>query len=113
MRTSTLFGAKSIGIFEIYGRPHGQGGRESSFSWFCADVLYGRPLTSNINSTATYKRFQTENLFCNTYLFEGKYTNGLMKNTQLFCAIPFLLKNWFRHFWKKKHIILIKSVKVH
>jgi len=60
MWTSALFGAKNIGFFEIYGVscPNGQGGLASTnilrtkgegvnFLRFCADVLYGRPLTPN------------------------------------------------------------------
>jgi len=56
MWTSALFNAKNIGFFEIYGMSararevepvqtfFGQGGGVN-FSRFCADVLYGRPLT--------------------------------------------------------------------
>jgi len=58
MRTSTLFGAKNVGVFEIYdvsGFPHGQGveglsqcghfsGKKGgvNFSRLFVDVLYGR-----------------------------------------------------------------------
>jgi len=63
MRTSALFGAKNFECFEIYivfaqtrGREVSQCGhfankREEervSFSRFCADVLYGRPLVANL-----------------------------------------------------------------
>jgi len=49
MRTSTtLFGAKNIGFFEIYGVSSQTRGREvepvRTRAWFCAYVFYGRPL---------------------------------------------------------------------
>jgi len=55
MWTSTLFGARSFGFFEIYGvsARAGEGGlsqyghfsdKRVNFPRFCADVLYGRPL---------------------------------------------------------------------
>jgi len=60
MRTSALFDAKNTGFFEIYGVSArirsegvesvriicGQGGGVN-FSRFCADVLYGLPLTNS------------------------------------------------------------------
>jgi len=62
MRTSSLFGAKHLEFFKIYGVSartreegfeavrtfFGQGGREGvNFSRFCADIFYGRPLTKS------------------------------------------------------------------
>jgi len=56
MRTYALFGSKNFGFFEITGvsaRTRGKGvepvrtkGEGVNFSRFCADVFYGRPLTS-------------------------------------------------------------------
>jgi len=70
MRTSAIFGAK-LRIFGIYMVcPHGQGGRggrvepmrkfceqggrKGLFLRFCADVLYGRPLSFNDLSSLTF-----------------------------------------------------------
>jgi len=61
MRTSAFFGAKYVGFFEIYGvsariteRGLSQCGHFANkvegrvnFSRFCADILYGRPLSAN------------------------------------------------------------------
>jgi len=57
MRTSALFGAKNLRLFEIFSvsaRTKGQGvqpvrtfcgqGGRGKFLWFCAEVFYGRPL---------------------------------------------------------------------
>jgi len=59
MRTSALFGTKIIGFFLIYVSARTMGGGEGAsadilrtkgegvnFSQFCADVLYGRPLSN-------------------------------------------------------------------
>jgi len=55
MRTSTLFDAKNFGFFEIFGVSAWTRGRgcasadilwiRGNFSRFCADVLYGWPLS--------------------------------------------------------------------
>jgi len=59
MQTSTLFGAKYLGFFEVYdmcaqsGELRQYGHFADKWSQFCADIFYGWPLTQPGRTTGT------------------------------------------------------------